>query len=327
MIHPKSPSAERDPVRRSRLLSRILDPEYSGVSPGSLRPLSPSLAVLPQPSVFIDRWGNQHDPDFRPFGSYPVRTPSHERDDVDAWPWDTDDDGLPSSRRSPTAISHSSSSYQSSSSGSRSRSASVTAYTTPASSPPASTADKDTHRPRISPPGKIPRSALFPWTPAQRAVRVQHEIAKRNIIAPPDPPPPVQEEEPEIPLTLVDSRYVPGYGHVLYPPSPSPSPSAQARATSPSPSAPSTKKNRARSHTVPVPACVRANFTTEDAESEEEHDQHQRHDHQAEPQSPSCTHSLRQSVYSFGLKTRLGLHHMKTRLRKASGAAARPVSL
>ncbi|KAG9105867.1 hypothetical protein FRC07_009074 [Ceratobasidium sp. 392] len=312
MLHPRSCSTI-DPERRSQLLSRILDPEYSGVAgggvsmpPSSFRSMSPSS--LPQPSVFVDKWGHQHDPDFRPFATYPVLTPAADEREHESWPWDADDSPsslLRSPLRSPTIASRSSSSYNSSrSSGSRSRSASVLApYYSPASSPVSEDRDKD--RPRISPPGKIPRAALFPWTPAQRAVRVQHEIAKRNIPLPP-PPPPLQEEEQEIPLTLVDSRYVPGYGHIL-PPTPPPH-NRRAHTTAESPVSDTTttrKKGRFRSHTVPVPACIRAEAAAEDAEGE----------HEDQPQSPSCTRSLRQSVYSLGLKTKLGLHHMKERVR------------
>ncbi|KAG8735518.1 hypothetical protein FRC10_010420, partial [Ceratobasidium sp. 414] len=303
MVYPRT--HQIDPACRSRLLSRILDPEYSGAPPtsysGSLRPRSPALADLPQPSVFVDMWGQEHDPDFRPFATYPVVTPAVEHE---TWPWDADDSpGSTSPRRSPTIVSHSSSSYHSSSSGSRSASV----LPTPASSPPTLDADKD--RPRISPPGTIPRAALFPWTPAQRAARL-HEVTKRNF----PPPPPLHEEEPETPLTLVDSRYVPGYGHVL----PSQARRARTMATSAESSTTAHKKGRFRSHTVPVPARARAELA-EDAEDESESEEEQ-------PRSPSSTHSFRQSIYSFGLRTKLGLYHMKTRVRKASSAALRPLS-
>ncbi|KAG8762189.1 hypothetical protein FRC12_009150 [Ceratobasidium sp. 428] len=315
----------RSRLDRSRLLSRILDPEYSGAS-SPAPPSSFRSDLLPQPSVFVDKWGHQHDPDFRPFGSYPVMTPAADEREHESWPWDDDDDRprLPSSpRRSPTVGSHSSSSYQSSfsSGGGRSRSASVlaTPLTPPASVSVEGDKGEGESRPRISPPGKIPRAALFPWTPAQRAVRLQRVSAKRSV-PPPPLPPPVSEEEQEIPLTLVDSRYVPGVGHVNIPhrahTTPPASPIAESSATTTT-----TKKNgRFRSHTVPVPACVRSTLATEETEpDQEEHEER-------EPQSPSCTHSLRQSVYSFGLKTKLGLHHIKVRLRSASSAARRPLS-
>ncbi|KAG8713376.1 hypothetical protein FRC09_018786 [Ceratobasidium sp. 395] len=317
----------RSRLDRSRLLSRILDPEYSGAS-SPVPPSSFRSDLLPQPSVFVDKWGHQHDPDFRPFGSYPAMTPAADEREHESWPWDDDDDRppLPSSpRRSPTVGSHSSSSYQSSfsSGGGRSRSASVLA--TPLTPPGSVSVEGDKgegeSRPRISPPGKIPRAALFPWTPAQRAVRLQRVSAKRSV-PPPPLPPPVSEEEQEIPLTLVDSRYVPGVGHVNIPHRAHTTPPASPIAESSANTTTTKKKGRFRSHTVPVPACVRSTLATEDAEpDQEEHEEHE------QPQSPSCKHSLRQSVYSFGLKTKLGLHHIKVRLRSASSAARRPLSL
>ncbi|KAG9074348.1 hypothetical protein FRC06_010761, partial [Ceratobasidium sp. 370] len=255
MVHPRT--RQIDQTRRSRLLSRILDPEYSGTPPtsypGSSRPLSPTFADLPQPSVFVDMWGQEHDPDFRPFATYPVVTPAEERE---LWPWDADDSPSSTSpRRSSPIVSHSSSSYHSSSS--ESRSASV--FGSPASSP--LTVDTDKDRPRISPPGVIPRAALFPWTPAQRAARL-HEVTKRNF----PPPPPLHEEEPETPLTLVDSRYVPGYGHVL------PTQARRAHTTDASTeTSPAThKQGRFRSHTVPISARGRAELVAEDTEDESE---------------------------------------------------------
>ncbi|KAF8599058.1 hypothetical protein BDV93DRAFT_526360 [Ceratobasidium sp. AG-I] len=303
---------ESDPARRSRLLSRILDPEYTGAatpqSSGSLRARSPSLADLPQASVFVDRWGEQHDPDFRPFGGYPTMTPAVESEQAESWPWDAEPPSLSPARRSSTTVS--SSYYSSSSSGSRSRSISVLPSPTP-TSPPADDKEKDREngRPRISSPGEIPRAALFPWTPAQRAVRVQHEVARRNVPPPPSLP---EEDDPEqeIPLSLVDSRYVPGYGHA-------PPPGIHRSQTDCVPSTSKSEINgRTRSHTVPVPACTRRgaeNAEDGGAEGEAGH-----------PQSPSCTQSLRQSVYSLGLKTKLGLYHMKVRVRSA---ARRPLSL
>ncbi|KAG8713375.1 hypothetical protein FRC09_018785 [Ceratobasidium sp. 395] len=151
--------------------------------------------------------------------------------------------------------------------------------------------------------------------------RVQRERAKRSI-PPPPLPPPVSEEEYEIPLTLVDSRYVPGVGHVNLPHrahnTPPASPVAESSTTT---TTTTKKKGRFRSHTLPVPACTRATPATEEAEPDQE--EHK----ERELQSPSCTHSLRQSVYSFGLKTKLGLHHTKVRVRNASSAARRPLSL
>jgi hypothetical protein len=338
MIHPRNRDDDSSPARRSALLSRILDPEYSGAASSTSRSLSPTLADLPLASVFVDSWGQQHDPDFRPFGSYPVITPDErEREqEQEHWPWDDDELALRPSRQSPTAISHSSSSYQSSSSGARSRSASVIVTPT---SPSFFESDKerDGARARIASPGRIPRAALFPWTAAQRAVRVQHEMAKRHIPS----PPPLQEEEPEIPLTLVDSRYVPGYGHV-------PPPHTHRFHTVATPSEPSgttTKEHRRRSHTVPLPVCIRPK-PAEDAEDDDDDEdqdgelplaeQPQSYVHLSHPisharanstPSPSCSHSLRQSVYSLGLKTKLGIYHMKVRVRKASSAAKRPLSL
>ncbi|KAG8716921.1 hypothetical protein FRC09_015011 [Ceratobasidium sp. 395] len=340
----------RSRLDRSRLLSRILDPEYSGAS-SPVPPSSFRSDLLPQPSVFVDKWGHQHDPDFRPFGSYPAMTPAADEREHESWPWDDDDDRppLPSSpRRSPTVGSHSSSSYQSSfsSGGGRSRSASVlaTPLTPPASVSVEGDKGEGESRPRISPPGKIPRAALFPWTPAQRAVRLQRVSAKRSV-PPPPLPPPVSEEEQEIPLTLVDSRYVPGVGHVNIPhrahTTPPTSPMAESGTTTTT-----KKKGRFRSHTVPVPASVRSTLATEEAEPGQEHEEHEQPQSYVSPRMhvysywifsnyaivyvyarPSCTHSLRQSVYSFGLKTKLGLHHIKVRLRSASSAARRPLSL
>ncbi|KAG8733171.1 hypothetical protein FRC12_018960 [Ceratobasidium sp. 428] len=250
-------------------------------------------------------------------------TPAADECEHESWLWDDDDDRppLPSSpRRSPTVGSHSSSSYQSSfsSGGGRSRSASVLATPlTPPASVEVDSGDREGTRPRISPLGKIPRAALFPWTPAQRAVRLQRVSAKRSV-PPPPLPPPVSEEEQEIPLTLVDSRYVPGVGHVNVPHRAHTTPPASPIAESSATTTATKKKGRFRSHTVPVPACVRSTLATEEAEPGVEHEEHE------QPQSPSCKHSLRQSVYWFGLKTKLGLHYIKVRLRSASSAARRP---
>ncbi|KAG8717307.1 hypothetical protein FRC08_007725 [Ceratobasidium sp. 394] len=79
------------------------------------------------------------------------------------------------------------------------------------------------------------------------------------------------------------------------------------------------KMGRFRSHTVPVSARGRAELATEDTEPESESEEHQ--------SRTSYTQLFRQSVYSIGLRTKLGLHHMKTRVRKASSAALRPLSL
>ncbi|KDN37445.1 hypothetical protein RSAG8_10180, partial [Rhizoctonia solani AG-8 WAC10335] len=320
-----------DPERRSQALSRILDPEYTGQSANthskSFRARSPSL---PQASVFVDRYGEQHDPDFRPFGSYPAMTPMEE---PSAWPWyDEDDDDEPRSiskgpasfPRGHTAYSATSSSHHSSiissASGSTSgsgyglRSGSASALLTPPLEPekrPATQSKSHFDR-NLSPPAHIPRSALFPWTPAQRAARVQHEVSKRKVI----PPPPFLEEEPEeVPLTLVDSRYVPGYGHFS---SPGPGSAAQQSRPQPIPKSHAEHKDgegitirRIRAHTAP------SSTTAQSPEEEQEYDP---------PISPSSHHAFRQSVYSFGLKTKLGLHHMKHRIRRASGAAKRPLS-
>ncbi|GAB1518008.1 hypothetical protein RhiTH_001065 [Rhizoctonia solani] len=288
MIHSHHRSKD-DPERRARVLSRILDPEYSGQSPNafssSFRARSPSL---PQASVFVDRYGEQHDPDFRPFGSYPAVTPM---DEPRAWPWfdgdDDDDDEPRSMSRGPTsfpsgrmAYSTASSSYHSSvSSGSApasggskyvygSRSRSISALPTPPLElDRPMPANFESHSGRhISPPAHIPRSSLFPWTPAQRAVRVQHEVNKRNVM----PPPLFLEEEPEeAPLTLVDSQYVPGYGHFSTPPAttteqshPHPQPNT----------APHTehkcrihiRTGRARAHTAPSPTTAQTPEEDED---------------------------------------------------------------
>ncbi|CAE6428007.1 unnamed protein product [Rhizoctonia solani] len=316
-----------DPERRAQALSRILDPEYTGHSPNvhskSFGARSPSL---PQASVFVDRYGEQHDPDFRPFGSYPAVTPM---DEPSAWPWYDDDDndeprstshGPTSFRRAHMAHSATSSSYHSSiiSSGSGStsssaygsRSRSASALLTPPPEPETKLMSTESHIGRnLSPPAHIPRSALFPWTPAQRAVRVQHEINKRHVL-----PPPFLEEEPEeVPLTLVDSRYVPGYGHFS-----SPGPSRPLTAPESQSECKDRQPKRARAHTAPSP-------TTSQPPEEEEQDEDEQEEQ--EPVSPSSHHSFRQSVYSFGLRTRLGLHHMKDRIRRASGAAKRPLSL
>ncbi|KAG8738630.1 hypothetical protein FRC11_001253 [Ceratobasidium sp. 423] len=305
------------PERRAQILSRLLDPEYTGQSPNALSKSfrSPSL---PRASVFVDRYGDQHDPDFRPFGSHPVVSPMEE---PSAWPWYVDDetDEPRSITRSPTsfpgghmAYSTTSSSYHSSISsgsgsasgsgyGSRSRSASASLTPPPEPEKPIPAGSHSGRN--LSPPAHIPRSALFPWTPAQRAVRLQHEVGKRHVI----PPPAFLEEPEEAPLTLVDSRYVPGYGHFSAP--------AQPRQTvSESHAEHNDSKHkyigRTRAHTAPSP-------TTAQQEEEEAH----------LPTSPSSHHAFRQSVYSLGLKTKLGLHHMKDRLRRASGAAKRPLSL
>ncbi|CAE6420268.1 unnamed protein product [Rhizoctonia solani] len=335
MIHSHH-RAKYDPERRAQMLSRILDPEYTGqsgqLSSKSFRTRSPSL---PRASVFVDRYGDQHDPDFRPFGSYPAVTPMEE---PSAWPWYADDDDNDEPRsisRGPTSFpsghtlhSATSSSYHSSilsygsgsasgsAYGSRSRSAS--ALPTPPLEPerPMTAAQSESHIGRkLSPPTHIPRSALFPWTPAQRAVRVQHEINRRNVV----PPPSFLEEEPEqVPLTLVDSRYVPGYGHFS---SPGPSsPPSRPQTVSESHAEHKDEKHtclgRIRAHTAPSPTTTTT--TTKPPEEDQEPDP---------PISPSSTHSFRQSVYSFGLRTKLGLHHMKDRIRRASGAAKRPLSL
>jgi hypothetical protein len=310
-----------DPESRARLLSHILDPEYAG-SPrmvGSLR------ASLPQPSVFVDHWGDQHDPDFRLFGSHPVITPL---DEPRAWPWnDDDDDDEPLSITGPTSLrsgrrshSNTSSSYRSSfssGSGTRSRSASVLP------SPP-SESDHESGQRRISPPAHIPRSALFPWTPAQRAARVQYETNKRYV-----PPPPVfldeEDETAGAPLSLVDSRYVPGYGHFTAPPQ-----------TAPTDRKDEGKKyfSRARAHTAPSSSSPLPAEDTEEDEIEPPKSYVSGIARSDPPEltysfSPAsvCSHSLRQSVYSFGLRTKLGLHHMKDRMRRASNAAKRPLSL
>ncbi|KAF8682372.1 hypothetical protein RHS04_02046 [Rhizoctonia solani] len=339
MIHSHHRSKD-DPERRARVLSRILDPEYSGQSPNafssSFRARSPSL---PQASVFVDRYGEQHDPDFRPFGSYPAVTPM---DEPRAWPWfdgdDDDDDEPRSMSRGPTsfpsgrmAYSTASSSYHSSvSSGSApasggskyvygSRSRSISALPTPPLElDRPMPANFESHSGRhISPPAHIPRSSLFPWTPAQRAVRVQHEVNKRNVM----PPPLFLEEEPEeAPLTLVDSQYVPGYGHFSTPPATTTEQSQSHPHPQPN-TAPHTehkcrihmRTGRARAHTAPSP-------TTAQTPEEDEDDPNV-------PNSPSSSHSFRQSIYSLGLRTKLGLHHMKDRVRRASGAAKRPLSL
>lgn len=302
MIHPRRDSDD-DPARRSRLLSRYLDPEYIGSPPNvalSLRNRSPSL---PQASVFVDRYGEQHDPDFRPFGSYPVVTPAAEEHQT--WPWDDDDDDRPtpiSGSTSPRSrLSHfnsqstNSSYYSSQSSGTRSRTSVLTSPSIE-SEPPHSPVGR-----LGSPPAHIPRSALYPWTPAQRAARIPNEGKRRSIPLPSS----FIEEEPEIPLALVDSSYVPGYGHFVAPP--------QRSQTTPEASKPksSSKCGRARAHTVPSTSPSTAQLPDE------------------EPPSPSSTysHSLRQSVYLLGLKTKLGLYHMKARMRRASSAAKRPLSL
>ncbi|CAE6336655.1 unnamed protein product [Rhizoctonia solani] len=336
MMHSHHRSKD-DPERRARVLSRILDPEYSGQSPNvlssSFRARSPSL---PRASVFVDRYGEQHDPDFRPFGSYPAVTPM---DEPSAWPWldgDDDDDEPRSISRGPTSFpngrmvySATSSSYHSSissgsgsasgGSGYGSRSRSISTLPTPPleHDRPIPAAKFETHSGRhISPPAHIPRSSLFPWTPAQRAVRVQHEVNKRNVL----PPPLFLEEEPEeAQLTLVDSRYVPGYGHFSAPVAATTAPVEQPQLNT-APESQTEHKcrihirtGRARAHTAPSP-------TTPQPPEEQEQYSHV-------PNSPSSSHSFRQSIYSFGLKTKLGLHHMKDRVRRASGAAKRPLSL
>ncbi|CAE7231244.1 unnamed protein product [Rhizoctonia solani] len=285
MIH--SHRAKDDPERRARALSRILDPEYTGQSGNGQKARSPSL---PRASVFVDRYGEQHDPDFRPFGSYPAVTPMEEPSA--AWPWLDDDEDGPRTISKPRGYSATSSSYHSSivSSGSGSTSS---GYGSRSMSSALLTPPLEPESPMIrnlSPPAHIPRSALFPWTPAQRAVRAHHET-RRNVI-----PPPFLEEEPEIPLTLVDSRYVPGYGHFSTPQPPRPAtiPDEESKRT-----------GRARAHTAPSPTTQSPDDTSI---------------------SPSH-HTFRQSVYSFGLRTKLGLHHMKDRIRRASGAAKRPLSL
>ncbi|KAJ1309462.1 hypothetical protein OPQ81_006238 [Rhizoctonia solani] len=333
MIHSHH-RAKDDPERRAQMLSRILDPEYTGQSPvllsKSFRARSPSL---PRASVFVDRYGDQHDPDFRPFGSHPVVTPMEE---PSVYPWVDDDDDEDEPRsisRGPTSFpsgrmsrSTASSSYRSSissgsgstsSSGYGSRSRSVSALLTPPPEleKPMTSTQAESHIGRkLSPPAHVPRSALYPWTPAQRATRVQHEVNKRNIM----PPPLFLEEEPEeVPLTLVDSRYVPGYGHFSAPDS-SVVTTQQSRSMSESHAEHKGRKcrciGRARAHTAPSPSPT----TTQPPEDEEESDP---------PVSPSSNHSLRQSVYSFGLRTKLGLHHMKNRIRRASSAAKRPLSM
>ncbi|CAE6468593.1 unnamed protein product [Rhizoctonia solani] len=262
MIH--SHRSKDDPESRSRALSRILDPEYTGQSASmskSFRARSPSL---PRASVFVDRYGEQHDPDFRPFGSHPTVTPMEE---PSAWPWyddDGDDEprsighGPTSSPRGRMSYSTTSSSYHSSIISSASGSTSGSAYGTRSRSASALlTPPPELEKPmaesrsgrKLSPPAHIPRSALFPWTPAQRAVRLQHEANKRHVI-----PPPFLEEEPEeVPLTLVDSRYVPGYGHFS-------SPDAQQSRPTTAPESHTEPKDgkykfigRARAHTAPSP--------------------------------------------------------------------------
>ncbi|EUC59441.1 FUSC domain protein, putative [Rhizoctonia solani AG-3 Rhs1AP] len=308
------------PESRARALSRILDPEYTGQSASmtkSFRARSPSL---PRASVFVDRYGEQHDPDFRPFGSHPAVTPMEE---PRAWPWYDDDEddeprstghGPTNSPRGHMSYSTTSSSYHSSiissASGSTSgsaygiRSRSASALLTPPPEPEKLMAESHNGR-KLSPPAHIPRSALFPWTPAQRAVRLQHEVHKRHVI-----PPPFLEEEPEeVPLTLVDSRYVPGYGHFIGPSArPSTAPESEHK------DGKCKFIGRARAHTAPSPTTSQP--PEEDQEPEPD-----------PPASPSSHHSFRQSVYSFGLRTKLGLHHMKYRIRRASGAAKRPLSL
>ncbi|KAB5593121.1 Fusaric acid resistance-like protein [Ceratobasidium theobromae] len=276
-------SRKDDPESRARLLSHILDPEYTGQSAVLAGPLARSL---PQPSVFVDRWG-EHDPDYRPFGSHPVITPL---DEPRPWPWG-DDDERPSN---PSSLP---SSYRSS-------------LSSRLSSPASEYSDS---RKRISPPAYIPRSALFPWTPAQRAART-HEI--RRI-----PPAPIFVEEDEgAPLALVDSRYVPGYGHFSAPPpQPAPQPGKHTVA----------KYFRPRAHTVPSPPVHPRSEASEEDEPQSYDPCSSRIPVLTISTSPASSsgHSFRQSFYSLGLRTKLGLHHIKNRVRRASSAAKRPLSL
>ncbi|KAF8758277.1 hypothetical protein RHS01_02309 [Rhizoctonia solani] len=288
---PLSPSVQRRPRASS---TRAVPYTRSGIlgtkSECVLLVVSSSVSVVAQASVFVDRYGEQHDPDFRPFGSYPAVTPM---DEPRAWPWfdgdDDDDDEPRSMSRGPTsfpsgrmAYSTASSSYHSSvSSGSApasggskyvygSRSRSISALPTPPLElDRPMPANFESHSGRhISPPAHIPRSSLFPWTPAQRAVRVQHEVNKRNVM----PPPLFLEEEPEeAPLTLVDSQYVPGYGHFSTPPATTTEQSQSHPHPQPN-TAPHTehkcrihmRTGRARAHTAPSPTTAQTPEEDED---------------------------------------------------------------
>ncbi|KAH7318017.1 hypothetical protein B0J17DRAFT_634029 [Rhizoctonia solani] len=284
-----------DPEQRAQLLSRILDPEYIGQSAHTSKSFRARSPSLPRASVFVDKYGDQHDPDFRPFGSYPAVTPMEE---PSAWPWyadDDDDNDEPRAiSRGPTSFpsghtlhSTTSSSYHSSilsygsgsasGSGYGSRSRSASALPTPPLEPERSmpAAQSETHIGRkLSPPAHIPRSALFPWTPAQRAVRVPHETNRRHVV----PPPSFLEEEPSKfrwrSLTLATS------------PGPAATAAQQSRPHTVSESHAEHKDEkqtcigRIRAHTAPSPT------TTQPPEEDQGPDP---------PISPSSSHSFRQS--------------------------------